>query len=157
MSGRELDVLSISPETGCNGEGIDGRGNAFSVSGMGRSEENFSRVKVGGWIIDKRPVEGFASAVMRAPLLDLRLAPNEISRLTSRDIADSFFAQAVLSDPGNGFGQLIRHEQADSAARPERKFGSLDSVGLGHYLDYWRGRGARIGRVTDGGVEWEAA
>lgn len=156
MSKRELDVLSISPENGCSGHGIHKDGNSFSISGMyGEPEQHFGRVKVGGWIIDERPVECFVSAVFRSPLLSLRLKPDEIDRLSGKDIADSFFAQAVMSQPGNGFGQMLRYEKADSIIRPERRFGSLDSVGLGHYLDYWRGHGARIGRVTDGGVEWE--
>jgi len=152
---RELDVLSISPVTGCSGDGIDTHGNTFSLSGMGQSERNFCRVKIGGWIIDKRQVKNFVTAVIQAPILDLGLKPNQVSRLTDKDIACSLFAQAVMSDPSNGFGHLFRLEKMDSNMRPERKFGSLDSVGLGHYLDYWNVLGARIGRVMDcGSVKW---
>jgi len=155
---RELDMLSISQGNGCSGDGIRDASSTFSISGMyGEPEQHFGRVKVGGWIIDKRPVENFTSAVMRAPLLGLRLDPDEIDSLTKDEIAGSMFAQAVMSQPGNGFGQILHLENADRSARPKRKFGSLDTVGINLFLDYWRELGARIGQVTDGGVEWEVA
>ena len=149
---RDLEVLMISHRRTCSG---NGRG--FSVSGMyGDPEQYFDRVKNGGYVIDNRPVKNIVAAVLRAPLLDFKLDSDEIDSLSDSDVATSVFAQAVMSEPGNDFGAMLKHEKQDKKMRPKRKFGSLDGVGINLYLDYWREEGSRIGKIENGEIKWEA-
>lgn len=152
---REILVLTVAADgRSCAGDLAGGS----SLTGMyGEPEKHFPRVVPGGKIVDFRTVPRgiVVREVMRAPMLKLSLDPDGIDRFSDLRAEDSLMAQAMMAEPGNQFGQVLRHEQADAAARPERKLGSLDSVGLDIWLDWWRDRGARIGTVGEGGVEWE--
>jgi hypothetical protein len=88
--------------------------------------------------------------VMRAPMVDTRLKAGECTECP--DLANSLVAQAVMSDPGNGFGQIARYSLAQG--KTDKRNG-LDSVSVEEYTDYWRAAGARIGKVVNGSYEWE--
>jgi hypothetical protein len=149
---KEYRVLVITQDNGCQAQS-DG----YSTSGMyDKPEEYYPAVLDGGWVVDQRtvPSKELVAAVMQAPLVDLQLEPNAVDSLKESTIVESWMCQAMMSEPGNGFGQILKHELGDSQARPKRRFGSLDKVGIALYLEYWAERGARIGRVNDGQVEW---
>jgi len=147
---KEFDVLLISVMGSCSGEACV-NGMRSSTTGLHGVEENFERVKSGGWIVDLRAVQDPVVKVIRAPMLGLNLQPDEVDRLSKEELDSSLVAQAVKSQPGNPLGAIVRLEEACR----EQGFSSLDTVGIDIWLQYWRENGAKIGRVDDGEVKWE--
>lgn len=148
---KQFDVLLISVMGSCSGESCI-NGMKCSTTGLFGVEENFERVRSGGWIVDLRPVEDPVMKVIKAPMLGLNLKPNEVDSLSREALDKSIVAQAVKDQPGNPLGAIVRIEEACR----EQGFSSLDTVGIDLWLQYWRKNGARIGRVgDDGGVTWE--
>jgi hypothetical protein len=76
--------------------------------------------------------------VFAGPLLDLRLADGE------RDACPVPSPMLAAGLQGS-FKALL-------AVRP---LGGLDSVSRSEYIEGWRRHGARIGRVTPAGIDWE--
>jgi hypothetical protein len=145
-------LLVITADNGCHAEAV-----GYSTSGMyGDPEQYFAECEEGAYVLDQRtvPENSLVRAVLRAPLVDVKLEPNAIDRLAGKDIVDSWMCQAMMCEPGNDFGHILKHELLDAERRPERRFGSLDKVGLGHYLEYWAEHGARVGQIANGEVIW---
>jgi len=147
---KEFKVLTISVSGSCSGEGFY-KEMRSTTTGLYGVEENFGRVEIGGYIMDLRPVPNPVPAVIRGPLLGLSLKPDEVESLSDEDLSSSLFVQAVKSEPGNAFGQILHLEDACR----KRGFSSLDKVGINVWLQYWRDHGARIGQQTPDGVVWE--
>lgn len=98
-------------------------------------------------LLRKKPMLAIAS-----PLPSASLEAGEVDRLDTRH---SFVAQAMASDSGNGFGQLVRAHEACTKARPKEP-GPLDSISIPDYVQWWRARGARVGRIQGSSIVWEA-
>jgi hypothetical protein len=91
-----------------------------------------------------QPISENPSLVLSEPMCDPTLADDEENK----------FNQSILNDP------VIKAITAEfsagggSLAVASGLFGGLDFVSVKKYVDWWKRRGARIGKVEDGKVVW---
>jgi hypothetical protein len=97
---------------------------------------------------------GGISVALRGPLVDLSITDDTIERLPAAGI----MAAAMMAEPGNQYGQMLRHHATVTTLEPDEP-GPLDRVSVARYLGYWRTNGGRIGTMTtiDGkrAIAWE--
>lgn len=142
-------LLTRAPKLGTGQVGL--QSDCSSVTTYDRKIENYlDRLVEGAWICDKYECEDIMF-VVRGPMCDTKLADDEVSEMP--DISNSCFAQAVMSQPGNGFGDMLRVAEAQKKAKT--KYSSLDSVSMKEYCRLWKEKGARIGRFLNGEIVWE--
>jgi hypothetical protein len=102
--------------------------------------------------IDKRPAIATAAGyswVFKGPMVNPDIPDGKIDRCP--DLAGSMVAQAIVSDPGNGYAPLIVSQLAHRGSSA----GPLDSVSISEYVRGWKAVGARIGRYQSGQIVWE--
>ena len=85
------------------------------------------------------------------PMVNVDLDPGQVSRMGK---VTGIFAQAVTSEPGNQFGQLIN---LHNGLEGKTEFGPLDDVAIDIYLSLWKNAGARIGSYQDNKPVWADA
>lgn len=114
---------------------------------------------IGAIVIDKAVVGcDVYSGAIRGPLCDPTLPAG--ARDTFRGIIEGplgagarHMLAAMMGEPGNAYGSLAAMALASEGSTDP---GPLDRVSLVEYLCYWRGKGARIGRVRDDGtIRWD--
>lgn len=87
---------------------------------------------------------GGVSIALRAPLADLEITDEaHIERLNAKG---SIMAAAMMDEPGNQYGQMLRAHAAFGVLEPDEP-GPLDRVSVARYFAYWRKHGARIGTL----------
>jgi len=119
----------------------------------GGLESPLVKLEEGGWLLDKTaaPLDRVIDGVVSGPMLDITLPPGTIDRFGKKEKAAAARMLGVGGLQG-GFATVT----ALAITEPETKqYGSLDSISLDLYLDYWRGLGAKVGRKIGGLVEWE--
>ncbi|MCA1841073.1 MAG: hypothetical protein LC723_12245 [Actinobacteria bacterium] len=134
---------------GFHGEGLDSGGNTFSSSGIYAQPYTLEGVLAklisegadmkGCFLIDKRPAiaQHGAKVVFRAPMCDPRLVGSAVHGVGDLlQPGESIIADALASEPGNGFGDLVRGARAGLV--------NLDSVSPAAYAAYWKSMGAIV-------------
>lgn len=100
-------------------------------------------------VVDKcavlRKTPGYAIA---SPLVDVDLPAGEV------DACPEPSPMLAAGIAGNELGALYRVHKRHQARSGEP--GPLDSVSIEEYLRWWRMRGARVGTVRAGRIEWQA-
>lgn len=99
------------------------------------------------WVNMREAVEtdqGFKMAVS-GPMVNVDLADGEIDRCPQ---PSEMMATAMMSEPGNQFGQLLALQGVSRAKR--EKIGPLDSICISAYLQAWKEVGAMVGRIING-------
>ena len=144
-------LLTRAPKLGSGCVGL--KSDNSSVTTYDRKIENFlDQLVEGAWVCDKYECDD-VMFVVRGPMCDTSLEDDEVSSLSDDDITNSLFAQAVMSQPGNGFGDMLKLDAAQKKAG--RKYSSLDQVSMKEYCRLWKEKGARIGRFFNGEIVWE--
>lgn len=144
-------LLTRAPKygTGCIGLQSDNS----SVTTYDRKIENYlDRLVEGAWVCDKYECEDIMF-VVSGPMCDTSLGDEEVKEF-SENLEDSPFAQAVMSQPGNGFGDMLKLDAAQRKAG-KQQYSSLDQVSMREYCRLWKEKGARIGRFFNGEIVWE--
>lgn len=106
-----------------------------------RLAPEYPEMAEGGWLVDAAGLDGLKVLALQSPILDIELDDDEvegcpeISGVMKEGLEDGFAALAQLSEIDG--------------------FTGMDRVGLGVYLAYWRGHGARIGQRVKDEVVWE--
>lgn len=93
-------------------------------------EKHFTELYPGGYVVDKLAIsnrEEFPQWVVSCPLIDLQLPKRSVER----------------------FGRRVHQCMLENV-------GCFDHVGIELYLDYWRAKGARIGKRVDDSIHWES-
>jgi hypothetical protein len=103
----------------------------------------------GAYVVDKRPaIERHGSRCsVNSPMLNATLPEGEESPLR--------IERETLAAMAPGLGAEFQSLAVKKLVQPAWR--GLDFVCLAVYVDYWRGLGARIGRVRDRIVHWEDA
>ena len=101
----------------------------------------------GAVVIDKRACMSVAKCYA-SPLVSTGLKPGEIDRFDMANITGSLMCTAMMEDPGNEFGTILKGAELAGIS-------SLDSVAVDVYTAWWKDAGARIGRFEDGGISWD--
>lgn len=95
-------------------------------------------------VLDKRPALRTNPVLgIKSPLVDVELEAGKVERL------DASAARSMLPGLSGGFEVLAALAIANDG-KPEP--GPLDSVSLADYLEWWRSRGARLGRMDGEGL-----
>ena len=117
------------------------RPDTFNVTGESRSDDiNLE----GAFVLDKRAVlEDRPGLAVSMPMVDSELKPEAVDRCPQP-------SGAMLAGLQGSFKQLATIKAADP------KFSGLDTVSVETFVDLWRKVGARVGRIIDGQIEWEA-
>lgn len=106
----------------------------------------------GGFLIDKRPLAddpGYSRWVLNEPLCNGRLS-GSIDRLSPE-------ARQAAAQMGPWMGGEFRRLAVEMAASEETTDGSpgpFDRVPADVLADYWRARGARIGKRIGDSIQW---
>ena len=105
-------------------------------------------------VLDKREaVERRPGDVVSSPMVDVRLAPGEVSRFAEyvRGLSASH-----RESVGTMLGALPETAMPGLAALAlaDDDFGGLDYVSVPAYVAWWQSRGARVGIVQDGRIAW---
>lgn len=147
---------------GNHGDGIDGHGHVFSSSWYVRPEHFQSMIDNGHYkadqlegciLINKIPaLEKDISLSYQAPMIGVKLQDDETSR-----------GAALLRDPASGMVAAAISEHNPTVALLAAKsltddaFVGLDKVSPRAAVDWWRSKGAVLGKVVAGKVIWEGA
>ena len=100
-------------------------------------------------VIDKREVLKKNSALaIISPMCGLLLDEEEVDECPT---PSAMFAGAVAD---NGFGALLRVQKTCKTVAPKQP-GSLDSISVTKYVEWWRSRGARVGVIRNDVIVWE--
>jgi hypothetical protein len=127
------------------------------------SPESFEKAMQGGRyaerdlegapVVDIRAVvEDHPGLAYRAPLCSVNLEGNQIDRCPE----PSDIMRLAMKEQGGSFNTFLQlqtlHEKTTQAQEP----GPLDSVSPQRLLAYWKGHGARTGRIQNNQIMWEA-
>jgi len=116
---------------------------------QGYDEPDFTRAEDGCLVVDTRPAfnrPDFVRNVLAAPLVDVDLKDDEVEECPEPS------EMLVAGVAGNTFGTLLALHKAQKGS--EKKYGSLDSISPSAYSVWWHERGARVGTVQNGEVQW---
>jgi hypothetical protein len=151
--GRAGDTVEYGGGCHSSGYGSPEKPHAAATAGKG---DDFV-IPDGCPVLDKRPAldtpEGYRF-VYSGPMVNVDLAPGEVDRIG--DISDSIVAQAVMAEPGNGFGPLAAYSIAQTKAKAKATYNSLDHVDTATYVRLWKELGARTGHYQGGIIVWDA-
>lgn len=145
----EYKLLSVAL-AGCSG--YPG-GNVTSVSIPDRRlTAYYGDVAPGGFVLDKRTVdEGvLINGALNGPMVNVDLNDGAVDRCPDPDplLVGALVESADLSGNWGMAGPVAKR-----AADPEWR--GLDTVSLPEYLQFWRERGARVGRRVLTQIRWE--
>ena len=117
-------------------------------------DSELDRASRGAWVVDMRDaVNEDPGRVIRAPMVDTRLADHEVHRFADgiRSLSEPMRASVGLmlsALPGSLNPGLAVWALADD------EFSGLDYVSVPAYVAWWRANGARIGQVSGHRIEW---
>jgi len=98
-------------------------------------------------VLDKRAaLEADVRLAFDSPMVDPDLEPGTVSRFGDAGRAS---ARAMLPALGGGFKALAATAVLDPS------YGGLDYVAADLFVEWWRARGARAGRIVGGRITWE--
>lgn len=117
----------------------------------GLTDEEKAQEFAGAFVLDIRELVTHKPALgIICPMHKPTLKPGEVDRYGERvDLSDTI-SQAITRE-------LCKHSPAARVAIATYKLGSLDQVATDIYVDWWRGHGARVGRVDGHKITWEGA
>lgn len=114
-----------------------------------RVEPFFKDLVDGGVVLVKvRALERSPALAVECPILDASLPPHGVVRCSAREGAASLVGQAVMEDPGNEYGRVLKSALVLEAAG---EFHGFDKVGLAVFAAWWHAHGALVG-VRQGDV-----
>jgi hypothetical protein len=100
-------------------------------------------------VINKRPAvehgDGYNLAI-RGPMVSVHLAPGTVDRCPEP-------SETLRRGVSGGFDSMLAMQ--DIARATKAKYGPLDTVDVGTYIELWRAAGARIGEYRNGHITWE--
>jgi hypothetical protein len=147
---RRMAVIQIALG-GVSGETTDGAHVTFYDR---RLRPYLGELVEGGYVLDKRAVlMARPWLAIGSPMVKGTLPPGTVDRFIDRHPTDAFGESIVLdsirSDPTNPAAGLAALMQDDPAC------GGFDDVAPDVYADWWRRRGARVGRRLGRVVVWD--
>lgn len=94
-------------------------------------------------VVTERPLLAITS-----PMCNPRLKPGTVDKFNQRvDLSDPI-TKAIVNE-------TTRTSPGLRLAVAAHKFGSLDMVAVDIYTEFWRGHGARVGRIEGQHIAWE--
>lgn len=135
--------LLIGSHNGCFGEGTDGTNQFHSTIYDTRVWSYFGELVDSGYVIDRSALylqDGYVSWILKEPLVDLSLP---------------FGATSPLPTPGDVLLSGLHATAAPVLAGIASGAVCGDKVALNVLVDYWRERGARIGKREGNTVRFE--
>lgn len=106
---------------------------------------HLAEIQEGSLVLDTRPAKDrpdFVRSALKAPLVDPDLSGEEVDRLNTQG---SMF---------HGSPQFAAMLNIHESQQDKGELGSLDNVSPERYCAWWQERGARVGYVKDGKINW---
>lgn len=94
-------------------------------------------------VVDRHPALAIIS-----PMCNPNLPPGTVDRFGDRVDLSDILTQALVRETTKG-------QPALALAVASHKFGSLDMVAPDLYLNFWKGHGARTGRIEGNKIVWD--
>jgi len=144
---KRFDVIDV----GLGGFGGQNRLSNSRTSGYSSNpEELASELHNNGVIIDKRAIlRERPGLAITEPMLTMNPDVSRFSDIIA-DPSDSIMCTAMMSDPGNAFGTMLKIASSQNTD----DYGALDQIPLSIYCARWLKYGAVIGVRRGNKVEW---